>query len=73
MAVPALAEVLLAVEELWPESLAEDWDAVGLVVGRPTSSVQKILFAVDPSIEVGDEALEWGADLLITHHPLLLR
>lgn len=73
IAVPALAEVLLAVEELWPESLAEDWDAVGLVVGRPTSSVQKILFAVDPSIEVVDEALEWGADLLITHHPLLLR
>lgn len=73
IAVPALAEVLLAVEELWPESLAEDWDAVGLFVGRPTSSVQKILFAVDPSIEVVDEALEWGADLLITHHPLLLR
>lgn len=70
---PALAEVLLAVEELWPESLAEDWDAVGLVVGRPAASVQKILFAVDPTIEVVEEALDWGADLLITHHPLYLR
>lgn len=70
---PALADVLLAVEELWPESLAEDWDAVGLVVGRPAASVQKIHFAVDPTIEVVEEALEWGADLLVTHHPLFLR
>ncbi|WP_394938290.1 Nif3-like dinuclear metal center hexameric protein [Psychromicrobium sp. YIM B11713] len=68
-----LAEVLLAVEELWPESLAEDWDAVGLVVGRPANPVQKILFAVDPTLEVVQEALDWGADLLISHHPLMLR
>ena len=70
---PRLGDVLLAVEELWPESLAEDWDAVGLVAGRPERSVQRILFAVDPVHEVIDEALEWGADLLITHHPLLLK
>ncbi|MDN5668467.1 MAG: Nif3-like dinuclear metal center hexameric protein [Renibacterium salmoninarum] len=70
---PAVAEVLLAVEELWPESLAEEWDAVGLVVGRPAAPVQKILFAVDPTIDVVEEALEWGADLIVTHHPLFLR
>jgi dinuclear metal center YbgI/SA1388 family protein len=68
-----LAQVLLAVEELWPESLAEEWDAVGLVTGRPTQGVSKILFAVDPVLEVVEEAANWGADLLITHHPLLLR
>lgn len=65
--------VLLAVEELWPESLAEDWDEVGLVVGRPNTPVTKILFAVDPTLAVIDEAIEWGAGLLITHHPLLLK
>lgn len=70
---PSLGEVLLAAEELWPESLAEPWDAVGLVVGRAKAPVAKILFAVDPVCEVVDEALEWGADLLITHHPLLLK
>lgn len=70
---PALADVLLAVEELWPESLAEDWDAVGLVVGRPAASVRKIHFAVDPTIDVVEEALEWGADLIVAHHPLLMR
>jgi dinuclear metal center YbgI/SA1388 family protein len=68
-----LAQVLLAVEELWPESLAEGWDAVGLVTGRPSQEVSKVLFAVDPVIEVIEEAATWGADLLITHHPLLLR
>jgi dinuclear metal center YbgI/SA1388 family protein len=70
---PVLSEVLVAVEELWPESLAEDWDRVGLVVGRPDAAVNRIMFAVDPTIEVIEEALEWGAQLLITHHPLLLK
>ncbi|BCW36631.1 GTP cyclohydrolase 1 type 2 [Arthrobacter sp. StoSoilA2] len=70
---PTLGQVLLAVEELWPESLAEDWDEVGLVVGRPTAPITKILFAVDPTLAVIDEAIEWGAGLLITHHPLLLK
>ncbi len=70
---PVLSDVLVAAEELWPESLAEDWDRVGLVVGRPDAAVNRIMFAVDPTIEVIEEALEWGAQLLITHHPLLLK
>ncbi|MBT1003760.1 Nif3-like dinuclear metal center hexameric protein [Paenarthrobacter sp. DKR-5] len=72
-AAATLGDVMLAVEELWPESLAEEWDAVGLVVGRPAAAVSRIMFAVDPTLEVVEEALEWGADLLITHHPLLLK
>lgn len=70
---PLLGDVLAAAEELWPDSLAEDWDAVGLVAGRHEAPIAKVLFAVDPTAEVIDEALGWGADLLITHHPLLLK
>ncbi|MGY2746136.1 dinuclear metal center YbgI/SA1388 family protein [Arthrobacter sp. UYCu723] len=70
---PMLGMILLAVEELWPESLAEDWDEVGLVAGHPSAEVSRILFAVDPTLEVIEEAIEWGAELLITHHPLLLK
>ncbi len=70
---PTLAQVLLAAQELWPESLAQEWDAVGLVAGRPTATVQRIMFAVDPTLDVVEEALDWGAQLLITHHPLLLK
>jgi dinuclear metal center YbgI/SA1388 family protein len=71
--VPTVGEVLLAIEELWPESLAEGWDAVGLVAGRADVEVSRILFAVDPTSEVLDEALAWGAQLIISHHPLLLK
>lgn len=68
-----LGIILLAVEELWPESLAEDWDEVGLVAGRPNAEVHRILFAVDPTLDVIEEAIDAGAELLITHHPLLLK
>ncbi len=68
-----LGMIQLAVEELWPESLAEDWDEVGLVAGHPSAEVSRILFAVDPTLEVIEEAVAWGAELLITHHPLLLK
>jgi dinuclear metal center YbgI/SA1388 family protein len=70
---PTIGQILLAVEELWPESLAEEWDEVGLVAGHPGAAVSRIMFAVDPTLDVIEEAIEWGADLLIAHHPLLLR
>ncbi|MGJ9405038.1 Nif3-like dinuclear metal center hexameric protein [Nesterenkonia aurantiaca] len=71
--VPTLDEVLDAAEELWPRSLAESWDAVGLVTGRREALVRRIHFAVDPVRAVIEEAASSGTDLLITHHPLLLR
>jgi dinuclear metal center YbgI/SA1388 family protein len=70
---PTLGQLMLAVEELWPESLAEEWDEVGLVAGHPSAEITKVMFAVDPTLDVIDEAIEWGAELLITHHPLLLK
>ncbi|TXH44088.1 MAG: Nif3-like dinuclear metal center hexameric protein [Actinobacteria bacterium] len=70
---PTLGDVLAAMEQLYPSRLAEGWDAVGLVCGDPERPVRRILVAVDPVAEVVDEALRFGADLLITHHPLLLQ
>jgi dinuclear metal center YbgI/SA1388 family protein len=70
---PSLATVWATVDELWPRTLAEPWDAVGPVTGDPDQPVKCIVFAVDPTLAVVDDALERGADLLITHHPLLLR
>jgi dinuclear metal center YbgI/SA1388 family protein len=52
---------------------ADDWDAVGLVCGDPEQPVHKILLAVDPAPPVVEEAVSWGADLLVVHHPLLLK
>lgn len=70
---PTVGDVLLAIEELWPESLAEGWDAVGLVVGRPDREVSTIVFAVDPTEAVIDDAVNLGADLIVAHHPLMLK
>lgn len=68
-----LAEVVARLEALYDPSWAESWDAVGLVCGDPEQAVRKVLFAVDPVAAVVDEALAWGADLVVTHHPLFLR
>jgi len=70
---PTLADVVRTLEALYPPQTAEDWDAVGLVTGDPAQPVRKILFAVDPVATVADEAAEWGADLIVTHHPLFLK
>ncbi|UOE22007.1 Nif3-like dinuclear metal center hexameric protein [Thermobifida halotolerans] len=68
-----LHEVTAAFESVYDPAWAASWDAVGLVCGDPGQPVRRVLFAVDPVAEVVDEAARWGADLVITHHPLLLR
>lgn len=68
-----LADVLAVLDAAYPPAHAQPWDAVGLVCGDPRAQVDKVLFAVDPVDEVLDEALDWGAQLLVTHHPLLLK
>lgn len=70
---PALSEVLAALDALWPAERAEEWDAVGTVCGDPEAPVRRVLFAVDPVQQIADEAVRLGADLLVTHHPLYLR
>ena len=68
-----LADVVGLLERRYPPATAEDWDAVGLVAGDPGAPVGKVMLAVDPTEDVAEEALAWGADLLLTHHPLYLR
>lgn len=68
-----LRDALRILDSHYPPETAESWDAVGLVAGDPDQAVRRVLFAVDPVRTVVDEAIEWGADLLVTHHPLLLR
>lgn len=70
---PKLAEVVGILDTAYDPRWAEPWDAVGLVCGDPAAEVHKVLFAVDPVDAVVDEAIAWGADLLVTHHPLLLK
>jgi len=71
IAVP-LREVVAALERLYPAGTASSWDRVGLVTGDLDQPVSLVYFAVDPTLAVIDEARAAGADLLLTHHPLLL-
>ncbi len=50
-----------------------DWDNVGLLCGRSNKEVRKILVALDPFPHVCREASQIGADLLVTHHPLIFQ
>jgi putative NIF3 family GTP cyclohydrolase 1 type 2 len=68
-----LADVLAVSERLWPGAGAEEWDSVGLVSGNPASPVSSVLLAVDAVLDTVDEAVSSHADVLLTHHPLLLR
>ncbi|CAN5573989.1 Nif3-like dinuclear metal center hexameric protein [soil metagenome] len=68
----SLSNVVAAIESLYPPATAQSWDQVGLVVGEPEQEVRTVLLALDPTLAVVREAAAMGADLIITHHPLLL-
>ena len=70
---PTLKEVTDLLHAWYPPATAESWDAVGLVYGDPGQQVKKVLFAVDPTPDVAQEAADWKADLLVVHHPLFLK
>lgn len=68
-----LADLRRVAEQMWPSDTAEDWDRVGLVTGQNDAPLRRVLLAVDPVYDTVNEAVEWGADALLTHHPLMLR
>jgi dinuclear metal center YbgI/SA1388 family protein len=70
---PTLGDITELLDEWFPPQHADDWDAVGLVLGDPADEVHRILLAVDPVAAVADEAILNDTDLLITHHPLFLK
>ena len=68
-----LADVVALLDRRYPPEGAESWDAVGTVCGDPDQPVRRVLLAIDATTAVVDEAVELGVDLLLVHHPLLLR
>ena len=68
-----VADILDVLEALAPYSMKMDWDNVGLLCGSRKKEVEQVLVALDPFEDVCDEAVEWGADVIVTHHPLIFR
>ncbi|MFT3900401.1 MAG: Nif3-like dinuclear metal center hexameric protein [Gordonia sp. (in: high G+C Gram-positive bacteria)] len=69
----ALASIVDRLDQAFPPRLAEDWDSVGLVCGDPAEPVGRVLVCVDVTPAVVDEAVAGDYDLVVAHHPLLLR
>lgn len=64
-------EIMETLEKDYPSERALEWDNVGLLAGRDEKEVRRIYIALDATDEVIREAVDWKADMLITHHPLI--
>ena len=73
MSAVSVGDVRRVLDEAYPPHLAEKWDAVGLICGDPAAEVKRVAFALDCTQAVAERAVELGADMLVVHHPLLLR
>ena len=70
---PTVSTICHYLERFAPSSLAAEWDNVGLLLGDRATEVQRILTCLTVTSEVGDEAIENGAQLIVAHHPILFR
>lgn len=68
-----VGEIRRVLDAAYPPKLAEKWDAVGLICGDPQAEVRSVGFALDCTQAVAEQAVELGVDMLVVHHPLLLR
>ena len=66
-----VSDVIKVLEDFAPSCIQEDWDNSGLSVGSPQAEVTGIMLGFDCTPELVDEAIEAGANLIITHHPLI--
>jgi dinuclear metal center YbgI/SA1388 family protein len=67
---PTIAAITTFLEQLAPLNLAEDWDNVGLLVGRRNHNVAKLMTCLTVTPDSAAEAVEAKADLIVTHHPM---
>ena len=64
-------DIIKVIEDFAPLSVQEGWDNSGLCIGSPESEVNGVLLALDCTPELVDEAVACGADMIVTHHPLI--
>lgn len=64
-------DIMAALERIAPPVYAEEWDNVGLLAGDRDKEIHTVFLAVDATDRVIEEACSAGADMLVTHHPLI--
>lgn len=68
-----IGDVYRRIDEIAPFSLQEEWDNAGLLIGSAERAVDTLLCALDLTLDVLEEAKMRGAQLIVTHHPILFR
>ncbi len=66
-----LEEILSFLRTGFPEELKEEWDNVGLMTGDESQNINKVLVSLDVTLDTVREAVSFGAELIISHHPLI--
>lgn len=64
-------DIISVIEEFAPLGIQEKWDNSGLCIGSPEAEVSSVLVGLDCTEELVDEAVACGADMIVTHHPLI--
>ena len=70
---PTVGTICAALDRFAPPQLAAEWDNVGLLFGNAETEVRHLLTCLTVTGEVADEAIESGAQLIVSHHPILFR
>ena len=65
-------EIIKIIENVCPERLAYSWDNVGLLCGDENKDVKKVFVTLDTNINTVKEAISKNADMIVSHHPILL-
>ena len=68
---PKVQDIINTLESYAPLALQEDWDNCGLQVGDRTMEVTAALCTLDVTIEVVQEAIAKGCNMIVAHHPLI--
>jgi dinuclear metal center YbgI/SA1388 family protein len=66
-------DVLNALETIAPPRFAASWDKIGLQVGDPNAAVTRAVVSLDRSLAAVETCRERGAELLVSHHPLIFQ
>jgi len=65
-------ELIRSIERTADPELAADWDRSGLQIAGTIAHCDRLAVALDPLPDIVEQALSWGAEVILTHHPLLL-
>lgn len=68
-----IQDILSVLEAVAPPHLQESYDNAGLIVGDPLDALRGVLFCLDSTESVVEEAIRKGCNLIVAHHPIVFR